>query len=117
MRRFEKEKGFSQRTAPLAIFGGRFVAGLRVLAGPLAGTLRMPLLRFFQFNFLGAATWVISISTIGYLFGKHLNRLLEVIRQTDLVILGLVFIAAALWYWERSRANSVEKQADAEKAP
>jgi len=36
------------------IFFARFIFGLRVIAGPLAGVLRMPWKRFVLFNFLGA---------------------------------------------------------------
>src|SRR5579863_8966262 len=42
------------RYGSLTIFFARFVFGLRIIAGPLAGVLRMPWRKFAVFNFLGA---------------------------------------------------------------
>jgi membrane protein DedA with SNARE-associated domain len=47
-----------ERYGALAVFFGRFITGLRILAGPLAGTLHMSWKKFAIFNFLGAAAWV-----------------------------------------------------------
>jgi membrane-associated protein len=60
-----------QRYGPATIFFARFVAGLRVIAGPLAGILRMEWRRFAIYNFLGATVWVTVIATVGYVFGRH----------------------------------------------
>ncbi len=49
----------------LTICFARFVAGLRIVAGPLAGTLEMPWKRFLLFNFLGAMSWVTVIACGG----------------------------------------------------
>jgi len=46
------------RHGAAAIFFARFIFGLRVFAGPLAGVLRMRWRAFAIFNFLGAAVWV-----------------------------------------------------------
>src|SRR5437764_3083923 len=40
-----------------AVFGGRFVALLRILAGPLAGILGMPYMRFLVANAAGGVAW------------------------------------------------------------
>src|SRR5205807_6755552 len=53
------------------IFVARFITGMRVIAGPLAGVLRMDWRKFPLFNFLGAAGWVQVISSAGFLFGQH----------------------------------------------
>ena len=45
------------RYGPVAIFFARFIAGARIVAGPLAGVLRMHWKTFALFNFLGAVTW------------------------------------------------------------
>jgi membrane protein DedA with SNARE-associated domain len=55
------EKLFN-RYGPVTILFARFVFGMRVIAGPLAGVLRMNWKRFAVFNFLGAALWVSVIS-------------------------------------------------------
>ena len=62
------------RYGAVTIFFARFVFGMRIIAGPLAGVLRMPG-ESSVFNFLGAGVWVTVISGAGYLFGRHWERL------------------------------------------
>jgi|SRR6516164_1176165 membrane protein DedA with SNARE-associated domain len=96
------ERLFEQYGA-LTVFFARFIFGLRVIAGPLAGVLRMPWKRFAVFNFLGAVLWVTVISLIGYKFGKHWDRLVDAVEQLNILI---VFAAAIgvllLWRWRRA---------------
>ncbi len=58
-----------------AIFFARFIFGLRVLAGPLAGVLRMHWRKFAFFNFLGAVLWVSTIAGCRISFRAALARL------------------------------------------
>jgi len=44
-----------ERYGAVTVFFARFVFGMRIVAGPLAGVLRMPWRKFLVFNFLGAA--------------------------------------------------------------
>jgi membrane-associated protein len=61
-----------------AVFLGRFIAGLRFLAGPVAGVSRMPYRRFLLANLGGGIVWVTLAVVAGYLFGPHLHRLLTI---------------------------------------
>jgi len=97
----EKGERFFERHGPVTIFFARFIAGLRIVAGPLAGTLRMPWRIFLLFNFLGATAWVTAIALIGYFFGSQLDRLLAVMGRANIVILAALILAAALWWWRR----------------
>src|SRR5579883_1803242 len=99
------ERLFDQFGA-MTIFFARFIFGLRVIAGPLAGVLRMPWKRFVIFNFLGALLWVTVISLVGYKFGKHWDQLIEAVEQLNIAIV----IAAALgifilWRWRRAHVG------------
>ncbi len=99
------ERLFDQFGA-MTIFFARFIFGLRVIAGPLAGVLRMPWKRFVIFNFLGALLWVTVISLVGYKFGKHWDQLIEAVEQLNIAIV----IAAALgifilWRWRRAHVR------------
>ena len=93
------------RYGAVTIFFARFVFGMRIIAGPLAGVLRMPWRKFTIFNFLGAVVWVTVISGAGYLFGQHLGRLERDIRRFDVVAAILVLIGLGLLWW-RSRRES-----------
>ena len=91
-----------ERFGPATVFFARFVFGMRIIAGPLAGVLHMQWRRFVLFNFLGAATWVTVISCVGYFFGQHWQRLLEIVGRANAV----VFVAAVViaWFaWKRYR--------------
>ena len=91
-----------ERFGPATVFFARFVFGMRVIAGPLAGVLRMPWRRFVLFNFLGAATWVTVISCTGYFFGRHWQRLLQIVGRANLVV--FVVALAIVWLlWRRYR--------------
>ncbi|MGZ4732470.1 MAG: DedA family protein [Terriglobales bacterium] len=88
----------------VTVFFARFVFGMRIIAGPMAGVLRMPWRRFLVFNFLGAAVWVSVISSVGYLFGRHWNRLEEGLKRLDIIALFIVLLVAAyLWWRNRKR--------------
>jgi len=90
------------RYGAVAVFFARFVFGLRIVAGPLAGVLRMPWKKFLLFNFLGAALWVTVIAGVGYLFGRHWARMLEGLKQFDITVAILVLLTA-LYFWWRGR--------------
>jgi membrane-associated protein len=98
------EKLFA-RYGALTIFFARFVFGMRVIAGPLAGVLRMPWRKFLIFNFLGAALWVSVISSAGYLFGRHWQNLEYDIKRFDVAAV-IVVVVLIVWLWRRSRQQN-----------
>ena len=52
------------------VFFGRFVALLRILAGPLAGALRVPYPRFLLANAAGGICWAFGTSFVIYVVGR-----------------------------------------------
>lgn len=52
-----------------AVFFGRFVALLRIFAGPLAGVLHMPYWRFLVANVLGGILWAGGTTAVIYSVG------------------------------------------------
>ena len=91
------EKLFA-RWGASTIFFARFIFGLRIFAGPLAGVLRMPWRAFALFNFLGAVVWVTAIATAGYLFGKHWDELEHVLGRFNLVVgIAALLLIPVLW--------------------
>jgi len=93
------------RYGPAAIFFARFVVGMRVFAGPLAGVLRMRWRAFVVFNFLGAAVWVSAIASAGYLFGRHWRNLVRGMQRFNLaaLIVALIVILFLWWRYRHSR--------------
>ncbi len=101
-RTLERGEGLFARYGAVTIFFARFVFGMRIIAGPLAGVLRMPWRRFMVFNFLGAAVWVTVISGAGYLFGRHWERLVKDMKMFDIAIAVVLLLSAAI-LWGRHR--------------
>jgi membrane protein DedA with SNARE-associated domain len=101
------EKLFA-RFGSATVFFARFVFGMRVIAGPLAGVLRMPWQKFVIANFLGAALWVTVISVAGYLFGRHWSQLMDGVKRLD-IALALLALLAIAYFWWRGRRNGRDK--------
>ena len=93
------------RFGPAAVFFARFIFGMRIIAGPLAGVLRMQWRRFVVFNFLGAALWVTVISCVGYFFGQHWQRLLSVVGRANIAVFAVAVIVA-VYAWRRYKSRN-----------
>jgi len=78
-----------------AVFVARFVTGLRVFAGVLAGALRMPFSIFLLFSFAGAVCWALVIGYVGFLFGSNWGRLVSFVTRLDRMVLAIVVGGAA----------------------
>jgi membrane-associated protein len=102
-RTLQRGEGLFARYGAVTIFFARFVFGMRIIAGPLAGVLRMSWRKFMVFNFLGAAVWVTVISGAGYLFGRHWERLVKDLKMFDIAIAAVVLLSAAILFWRHRR--------------
>jgi membrane-associated protein len=102
----ERGEQLFARYGAVTVFFARFVFGMRIIAGPLAGVLRMPWKRFAVFNFLGAAVWVSVISTVGFLFGRHWDKLEGVMKRFDVVVAIVVVLVAVFLWWRGRRGSS-----------
>ena len=106
---------FLQRRGSLAIFLARFIAGMRIVAGPLAGVLRMDWKRFLLANFAGAALWVTVIACVGYFFGSQYEALAGAVKETEFVIMAVV-VVIALYVWLKNRKRARQQQREREMA-
>src|SRR5690242_5334765 len=90
-----------------AVFIGRFITGLRMFAGIIAGLFRMRYRRFLFFNFTGATIWAIAVTYVGFLFGNSWQlveeHLLEVNEVVLAAILTAVLIAVTSYYFGKKR--------------
>ncbi|MFM7314108.1 MAG: DedA family protein [Cyanobium sp.] len=59
-----------QRHAGKSVLLGRFVAVLRVVAGPMAGAVHMPYRRFLLCNACGALLWASTMVSLAWLGGR-----------------------------------------------
>lgn len=96
--------------AARAVFLGRFVALLRIFAGPLAGTARMPYLKFLACNLAGATVWAAAMVSLSFFVGRvvPLEQLIQWVGQfaIGVLLLVVVWVLGSFW-WERRNANIV----------
>lgn len=104
-----------------AVFFGRFIALLRIFAGPLAGALKMHYPRFLAANVSGAICWAGGTTALVYFAGMAAERWMERFSWIALVIAVIVGGTAAILLRQRtSRAIAeleAEHQRKAEGAP
>ncbi len=96
-RRYDRAQRLFLKYGPWAVFTARFITGLRVFAGILAGAFRMSYLRFLLFNFTGAVCWALAIGSVGFILGSNWQRLVDFVGKLDEVtlaaVLGLILAA------------------------
>jgi len=104
----DRGEALFERYGASTILLARFIFGMRVIAGPLAGVLRMHWRKFALYNFLGAVAWVAVIAGTGYLFGRHWRDLARAIRHFNIaVVIVAVGVVVYLW-WRQRRGPATE---------
>ena len=94
------------RHAGKSVLLGRFVAVLRVLAGPMAGAVGMPYRRFLICNCTGAVLWATTMVGLAWLGGRWIpfQRMVEGVMQFGLGAMALVavivLVPRLLAWWE-----------------
>ena len=91
---------FFARHGGKAVLIGRFIGFLRALAPFVAGSSRMPYLRFLAYNVAGGVVWTVACVLLGYVVGAAWPIVEKWVGRVGLV-LGLVVITAAAWWLRR----------------
>jgi len=99
------EKFFAQYGS-ITVFFSRFVFGMRIIAGPLAGVLKMPWKKFVLFNFLGAVLWVSVVASLGFFFRSRWDWLMTELEDFQLVVAAIA-VLVLLILWRKQRRRSV----------
>ncbi|MFF4102973.1 DedA family protein [Streptomyces sp. NPDC001903] len=94
-----------------AVFFGRFVALLRIFAGPLAGVLHMPYWRFLVANILGGILWAGGTTAVIYSIGIVAEPWLKGFSWVALVLALVIGLTVTLVL--RSRMKKAAASADA----
>ena len=94
--RIEATRRFVTRYGAFGVFAGRFIPGLRFMAGPLAGSagLRPPV--FMIANALGAAVYAPAMVAAGYAVGYGLGDYVKQFERAVGRVEHVVLIAAIL---------------------
>jgi membrane protein DedA with SNARE-associated domain/rhodanese-related sulfurtransferase len=96
-----------ERWGAWTVFLGKFIPGAGSVAPPLAGVMRMDVLRFAILTIAGSSLWVGISVALGVLFARQVTELLAKLEDWGgvalLVVAALVAAYIALKWWERRR--------------
>ncbi|MFC9459275.1 DedA family protein [Streptomyces sp. NPDC056637] len=93
-----------------AVFFGRFVALLRIFAGPLAGVLHMPYWKFLIANFLGGVIWAGGTTAVIYYIGVVAEDWLKRFSYYGLAAAVLIGVASMLIVRRKAKKAAAEEQ-------
>jgi membrane protein DedA with SNARE-associated domain len=112
--KFDRAEAAFLKNSGWAVYVGRFILLMRILAGPLAGITRMPYPKFVLFNTLGAVSWATAIATASYFFGNAVVEYMQSVGIWGLVILvaGIILFGIVRHYMDE---KADEKAAEAAK--
>lgn len=79
----------------LAVFGGRFIALLRIFAGPLAGSLRLAYPKFLVANISGAIAWAGGTTYLVYFLGTAAESALSKFSYIALAVAVVLAVVAS----------------------
>jgi membrane protein DedA with SNARE-associated domain len=95
-----------------AVFFGRFIALLRIFAGPLAGALKMRYARFLLANVSGALCWAGGTTALVYYAGMAAERWLTRFSWIALLLAVVCGAIAAILLRERTSRAIAELEAE-----
>ncbi len=112
--RLDRAEHFFGRHGGKIITVARFIEGLRQANGIIAGISGMHWRRFLAFNALGAALWVGTWVSLGYLAGNHITTIYHYITQYSYYILILAVVLVVAYLARRLRRRSRDTPAAAD---
>jgi membrane protein DedA with SNARE-associated domain len=101
--RLEETELFFNRHGGKVVTVARFIEGLRQLNGLLAGIVGMHWLKFLGYNALGAALWVGTWCTLGYLAGDNIAEIYGAFERYKWYVIGAVVFVIAIVIAHRVR--------------
>ncbi|KGI68876.1 DedA family protein [Mycolicibacterium rufum] len=105
-------KALFERWGVWAVFFGRFIALLRIFAGPLAGAMRMRYPRFLAANASGAVVWAGGTTAVIYYAGMAAERWLS--RFSWIALVAAIVIGIGITLLMREQTSRLIAQLEAE---
>ncbi|MEU4190643.1 DedA family protein [Kribbella sp. NPDC026611] len=99
--RIVRAEKYFHRYGVWTVFFGRFVALLRIFAGPMAGMLRMPYPRFLAANAAGGIAWSATIGIVAWKVGDNADKIFG--RVSVWALVGIAVLALAAYVVHRIR--------------
>jgi len=112
--RIEKAEKYFHKYGVWTVFFGRFVALLRIFAGPMAGTLRMPYPQFLAANAAGGIVWSTTIGLVAFKVGDNADEIFGEVSVWALVVIAVAAVAAYAVFKLRRRHGDPASEVQAE---
>jgi membrane protein DedA with SNARE-associated domain len=112
----ERAERIFARWGVWAVFFGRFIALLRILAGPLAGALRVPYRKFLVANASGGISWAFGTALVIYYVGRAAKQWLEDFSWIALAVAIALGVATTLILRRRAshaRSTAIDDELEA----
>ena len=104
--RLERAQEFLRLRGGSAVFLGRFVAFFRAVMPALAGSSRMPYLKFLAFNAAGGLVWGAGFVLLGYLAGNSYEAVAASAGRGVTAVVAVLAVAAVItWRIGKARAR------------
>jgi membrane protein DedA with SNARE-associated domain len=97
-----------ERYGDATVFFSRMMPIVRAFISLPAGAARMPFGRFCLYTFLGSLPWCVGLAYAGYHLGNHWEAVHGVLRDFDVLILGVLAVGFAWWVWRHVRQEKEE---------
>ncbi len=97
-----KTHDFYNKYGGITIVIGQFMPIIRTFAAVVAGVANLEYTRFIRYNFIGAFTWIPSMTLLGYLLGRTVPGIEHHIEKVIVVIVFLS-ISPALYKYLKSK--------------
>jgi len=108
-RHFGKGVRVFERYGAAAIIITQWLYGLRITCAVIIGMSKISLIKFFTYQAMSCAVWVVVISTAGFYFGRAIERVLgrvEHIEKYGLIV--ILAVAVGFWLWHRWKERREE---------
>lgn len=101
----KRTENIFERYGPVSLVVAKFIPGFATVAPPLAGTMRLDLVRFVLLDGIGALLWVIVPVAAGWYFSREIDAVLHYLEtmgaRAAVVLLIIVLLYAGVKAVER----------------
>ena len=84
-------QAFYQKHGMMAFILGRFLPIVRTFVTILAGMVKIDMVKFLIFNFLGATIWIVTMVLAGHFLGRLFPGIMTYL---ELIVIGMILVSA-----------------------
>jgi membrane protein DedA with SNARE-associated domain len=100
-----------ERYGAAAIIITQWLYGLRITCAVIIGMSRISLVKFLLYEAVSCAAWAITITALGYYFGRAIETLLGRVEHAEIYgLLFIILVAAGFWLWHRWKEKREERE-------